>query len=240
MEVGCLSNDQYLFRRISHEYEKIRRDHEWRLSLVMPQSVSDFFDRYVSKNWPSLSSYGSNLLTKLCNALAKARVHTIASGDFVRFQLVPIGDQCCPRWFKAREVPPEEEVRAKRYHYEPVPMDDVEFADIPLKHLMKPGPHTDKFWITTFPKKLDLQLVRPAGQNGQRVIGWGIHIKEKLNWPYILLVMFAMLLVSSGAVAIYAIVTSDHSSAFGLGAFLVALMTVYITYQYFAWKEQDS
>jgi hypothetical protein len=32
-------------------------------------------------------------------------------------------------------------------------MEDVEPAEIPLLHLLKPGPHTDRFWITAFPKK---------------------------------------------------------------------------------------
>ncbi len=119
-------------------------------------------------------------------------------------------------------------------------MDDVEIADIPLKHLLKPGPHTDKFWITTFPKKLNGQLVRPAGQDGQRVIGWGIRVNEDLNWPYILLLIWAALITSGVIVVIYAALTSDSSSAFSLGAFLVALLTVYVTYQYFAWKEEDN
>jgi hypothetical protein len=63
-------------------------------------------------------------------------------------------------------------VQAQRYIYEPVGMVDVELANIPLSHLMKAGPHTDKFWITTFPKKLREGLSRPSGDAGQRVLGW--------------------------------------------------------------------
>jgi hypothetical protein len=152
--------------------------------------------------------------------------------------LIPIGETDCPRWFRKGEFPPVAEVRARRYLYEPVPMDDVELVDIPLPHLLKPGPHTDRFWIMTFPKKLREQLARRPGADGQQVIGWGIRINEDLNWGYILLLILTILIVIGFSVVAYAVITSDNSSAFGLGAFLVTLFTVYITYQYFAWKEE--
>ncbi|QKX54876.1 uncharacterized protein TRUGW13939_01966 [Talaromyces rugulosus] len=154
------------------------------------------------------------------------------------FQLIPIGEESCPRWFKTREFPPEDEVTARRYLYEPVPMEDAELADIPLPHLLKPGPHTDGFWMTMFPKKLREELVRPPGAQGQRVIGWGIRINESLDWSAILFSIFILLLVIGFVVIIYAAVTSDNNSAFSLGSFLGTLLTVYITYQYLAWKER--
>ncbi|OJJ85391.1 uncharacterized protein ASPGLDRAFT_1346818 [Aspergillus glaucus CBS 516.65] len=108
----------------------------------------------------------------LSHALHRTRIHKVSSGDFVRFQLIPIGMDCCPSWFKTKEFPPEDEVQKGRYIYEPVPVDNVELANIPLPHLLKPGPHTDKFRITMFPKKIRDQLVRQPGHSGQRVIGW--------------------------------------------------------------------
>lgn len=116
-------------------------------------------------------------------------------------------------------------------------MDDVEIADIPLQHLLKPGPHTDRFWITTIPKKLRDPLVRLPGNHSPPVIGWGVRINESLNWVIILLFILVVLFLIGVGVILYAGITSDNSSAFGLGAFLVALFTVYITYQYFAWRE---
>ncbi|KAH7160524.1 hypothetical protein B0J13DRAFT_432586, partial [Dactylonectria estremocensis] len=155
----------------------------------------------------------------------------------IQFQLIPIGEKCYPRWFKTREVPPESEVAARKYLYEPVPMEDVELADIPLALLLKPGPHLDTFWITTFPKKLSEELWRPAG-GGQRVIGWGIRVNESLNWPVILFLILIIFLLMSVGVIVYSTITSDSSSAFGMGAFLAALLTVYLTYQYLSWKEE--
>ncbi|KAJ4182612.1 hypothetical protein NW759_017118 [Fusarium solani] len=177
VEVGSLTSDQYMFQQIHQEYQRVREEHEWRISMIIPS------------------------------------------------------------WFKTREFPPEAEVRARRYLYEPVPMEDVELADIPLPHLLKRGPHTDKFWITMFPKKLREQLVRRPGDDGQRVIGWGIRVNESLNWAVILLSILIILIGISVGVIVYAAITSDNSSAFGLGAFLVALFTIYFNYRYFAWKE---
>jgi hypothetical protein len=116
-------------------------------------------------------------------------------------------------------------------------MEDVEFLDIPLSHLLKPGPHLDIFWMMTIPKKLGQPLTRRPGVGGQRVIGWGIRINECLNWVLILCAMLVLLVVIGVSVIAYAAITSDKSSAFGLGAYLVATFTVYISYQYFAWKE---
>ena len=117
-------------------------------------------------------------------------------------------------------------------------MEDVELADIPLPHLLKPGPHTDRFWITTFPKKLNTPLVRPSGPDGQRVIGWGVRINEGLNSGFMLLLIILILLFTVVSVAIYSTVTSDASSAFGFGAFLAAISALYIPYQYLSWKDK--
>jgi hypothetical protein len=97
-------------------------------------------------------------------------------------------------------------------------MEDVELADIPLSHLLKPGTHTDVFWMMTIPKKIGQPLTRQPGTGGQRVIGWGIRINECLNWAVILSSMFVVLIVIGVAVIIYSAITSDKSSAFGLGA----------------------
>jgi hypothetical protein len=113
-------------------------------------------------------------------------------------------------------------------------MNDIEFAHIPLDHLLKPGPHMGTYWLKTFPKKLDGELV--AGPS-DAVTGWGIHINEGLNWAVILLILLVMLTSTAAGVIVYAKVTSDDSSAIGLGCFLVALLTIYMTYQYHSWLD---
>jgi hypothetical protein len=114
---------------------------------------------------------------------------------------------------------------------------DAEIDQIPLSHLCTPGPHLDNFWLTLSPKKLSTPLLRTPGPAGQRVLGWGIHIKERLNWVAILAAILFVLVLSGIVVLCYAMITSDISSAFGLGAYLVGMLTVYITFQYFSWHE---
>ncbi|KAJ6028867.1 hypothetical protein N7540_004443 [Penicillium herquei] len=238
IEVSSLTNDQYFFQQMYQEYRRVREKHEFSFSMIVPLWIRNFFCA-VSTRLSRLLSLSRlfHFPSILRPTLPEMRLFKIASGDFVRFSLVPIGMDHCPRWFKTREFPPKAEVQAGRYLYAPVPMEDVEFSDIPLQHLLKPGLHTDKFWITTFPKKLQDLLVRLPGNNGHRVIGWGIRMNESLNWVVILPSILIMLLAIGVGVILYAAITSDNSSAFGLGAFLMAMLTVYLTYQYFAWED---
>lgn len=141
-----------------------------------------------------------------------------------------------PTWFK-KEIPPEDEVKASRYRYKPVPMDDVEISAIPLNHLIKAGGHSSSFWMNRFPKKLREPVAWPREQSAPGVIGWGMRINETLNWAVIIPFTLVILLAIGVSVIIYAAVTSDNSAAFGLGAYLVAIFTLYITYQYQAWKD---
>jgi hypothetical protein len=146
----------------------------------------------------------------------------------------------CPTWFKTNEFPPCAEVDARRYLYKPSPMRDVDVLNIPLQHLLKPGRHTDRFWITTIPKKQREGLTRQPGIDGQQTIGWGIRVNETLNWSFILLLILIILVLISLSIIIFIKVTSDTSSAFSLGAFLVAFFSVFITYQYFSWVDELS
>ena len=74
-------------------------------------------------------------------------------------------------------------------------MEDIGFLHILLPYLLKPGPQVDKFWITTFPKKLNEQLACNPGTDDQRVIGWGICINEELNWCRVPLPLVVILIV---------------------------------------------
>ncbi|KGO53939.1 hypothetical protein PEX1_041120 [Penicillium expansum] len=237
VEVASLTNDQHLFEQILIEYKKARENSEFRVTSIIPQLLSNFANTISTRipRLPYLSKFFS--LSVILRHVHQMRLYRIESGDFVQFQLVPIGMRCLPMWFQTKRMPPKVEVEEGRYLYDPVPLDDVEMAYIPLNHLLKPGPHSDNFWITRFPKKIRDPLSRLPGSGGMKVTGWGIHVNECLNWTVVLLSMFITLLIIGLSVTIYALTTSDSSSAFGLGSFLVALFTVYFTYQYFAWKE---
>ena len=152
-----------------------------------------------------------------------------------QFHLLPVRDICCPGWFKPGTFPPLKEVRQKRYQYAPAPMPDSQAVTVPLSHLLKPAQHHNRFWVTTIPKKIGYPVIREPGFDGQ-VIGWGIRINEGLNWILIMFLIFVLLLAVGAIVTVYAMITTDKSSAFGLGAYLVATITVYFTFQYLSWQ----
>lgn len=85
------------------------------------------------------------------------------------------------------------------------------------------------------PKKVDGALYRPSGTI-EDVVGYGVRINERLNDVLVLWWSFVFILVTGVFVYLYSRCTSDDSSAFGLGAYLVAVFTVYIQLQYAWWK----
>lgn len=104
-----------------------------------------------------------------------------------------------------------------------------------LWHMRRPGPHTEVYWYNTVPKKVDGALYRPSGTI-EDVVGYGVRINERLNDVLVLWWSFIFILVTGAFVYVYSRCTSDDSSAFGLGAYLVAVFTVYIQLQYAWWK----
>ena len=150
----------------------------------------------------------------------------------IEFRLVPIHADICPDKIRAG-LPPEEQVKLyKNYHYDPCPT-DVEVLNIPkFSHLLKPGGHHYDFWLKTMPKKLHTELeCRPA------VIGWGLMIHETWDWVMILSGMLVLMMLFGVAVSIYAAISHDPATAFGFGAYAVAVVTLIFTVKYWAWHE---
>jgi hypothetical protein len=148
---------------------------------------------------------------------------------------VPFHALVCPDVVKLA-IPPKEQVDpGKLYHYDPCPT-NVEILSIPkFGHLLKPGVHSYDFWLKTFPKKLNGPLSeQPA------VMGWGLIIHETWDWVVILTaVLISMVLLGVGVV-LYAVLAHDASSAFGLGAYLVAIIMLVGTLKYWSWQERET
>lgn len=104
-----------------------------------------------------------------------------------------------------------------------------------LWHMRRPGPHTEVYWYNTVPKKVDGALYRPSGA-AEDVMGYGVRINERLNDVLVLWWSFIFILATGVLIYVYSRYTGDSSSAFGLGAYLVAAFTVYIQLQYAWWK----
>jgi hypothetical protein len=153
----------------------------------------------------------------------------------LQFQLIPVRTELCPAYIKKPSFPPEDEVRAQRYLYSPCPM-DVEIHHIPFLHeLLKPGAHLGDFWLTLFPKKLHNPL---EWAQGRTVIGWGIEITEGMSWRVILAFVLLCLILTGLCVGLYATIRGDVSTAAGLGAYIVAVITIIVTLQYYAWVDR--
>lgn len=145
--------------------------------------------------------------------------------------------EICPSHLQLQELPPEREVKEmKNYEYNPCPPDikNPLLQNQFIHELLKPGPHLDSYWVETFPKKLKGKL---EYMSGQRPVGWGIIIHEGINWFVLLLGLFSILLVSGIGVVIYAARTKDVSSAAGIGAYFVAVITLAVTLQYHKWQQ---
>ncbi|KAF9880770.1 hypothetical protein CkaCkLH20_01812 [Colletotrichum karsti] len=239
IHINCrpFHNDQYLCQQILKEYQITRDKSTWRPSLLVHAkllAVLSGVSSFLEKKTPHCLEW----IFRFSRSVSEISFFQMDTGDFVRFQLVPVGELTVPNHFKCAEYPPESEVKAGNYEYEPVPMIDVAIASIPLWHLTRPVQHSDMYWIKTFPKKMRYPLRREPGVYGKPIIGWGIRVNEAFHWKHFLFLILAVSIGISIIVAIYVGVTSDASSAFGLGAFLAALVAIYIPHQYFAWKEK--
>ncbi|KAK1984156.1 hypothetical protein LZ30DRAFT_652214 [Colletotrichum cereale] len=237
IECSSFENDQYLCQKILENYRMIREGATWKTSFLFPISIGTVMSkvsRFLEEKTPSWLQW----ISRLFQSVSEISFFKMDSGDFVRFQLVPVGEAIVPHHFKCGEFPPCSEVKAGNYIYEPVPMVDVALASIPLWHLTRPGRHSDKYWTTTFPKKLRYPLRREAGVYGKPVIGWGIRVNECFNWNQFLFLILTVVVIIGAIMGTYLALKADDSSGFGLGAFLAAVAAIYIPYQYFAWKEK--
>ncbi|KAK1970766.1 hypothetical protein LY78DRAFT_209724 [Colletotrichum sublineola] len=238
IECSSFENDQYLCREILENYRMIREDATWKTAFLVPLSVANVINgvsKFLEQRTPSWLQW----ISRLFRSLSDTSLFKMDTGDFVRFQLVPVGEADVPNHFKCAESsPPCSEVKAGNYLHEPVPMVDVALASIPMWHLTRPGRHSDKYWITTFPKKLRCHLRREAGVYGKPAIGWGIRVNERFNWGQFLFLILAVIVMIGAIMGVYLALKADDSSGFGLAAFLAAVAALYIPHQYFAWKER--
>jgi hypothetical protein len=88
VEVSSLTNDQYFFQQIYQEYQTLRREHGFRLSMIFPLRVYNFL-RAISiwlPRLPSLSRRFQFPSIPFPN-LPEMHILKIESGDFVRVRI---------------------------------------------------------------------------------------------------------------------------------------------------------
>ena len=93
IEIGSLTNDQYLFQKVDEEYRRVRDKHTFGLSRVIPLQVRRFFTG-LSTRFHSLTSMPNHLnfgfLSRI--AMPELAIFKVSSGDFVRVGFFPF----CP------------------------------------------------------------------------------------------------------------------------------------------------
>lgn len=136
-------------------------------------------------------------------------------------------------------IPPEDEViKHKRYHYVPCPAKAESFLvlDDFLHGFFDPCEHTSNYWVERLPKKL---LQRLEYRNTwDPAVGWGIHIIEGPNMLAITLILTVMLLLTCLFCILWT--TARHgaiSDAYGMGSFIMALLSVGLATFYFYWQQ---
>lgn len=145
--------------------------------------------------------------------------------------------EICPANLRYPSFPPEEEVKTKgNYLYTPCPIDiEDPFLNNQFIHeLLTPGPHLDRYWVDSFPKKLNGKLEYISGQ---RPFGWGIHIVEGPNWYAFAFLACTIVTLSGVLSVIYAILRQDISSAFGMGSYIISVLALFVTLAYLNWQQ---
>lgn len=104
-----------------------------------------------------------------------------------------------------------------------------------------PGDHAPSQALNQLPKKLADELQHPRNRlasertANESIFGWGIYIGEGLDWTSITLACSAGLAVSVVITIVYWNVKNDIQGATGLGALLVAIISVYTVLITMSW-----
>jgi hypothetical protein len=166
-------------------------------------------------------------------------LRTPKSVEYIKFRYQPLRIKKC--WAGKRvsqdhnlgiirkELPPESEVRDRRYLYDPCPLDDP----IPTNHflhaLLHPGCYQEAILHPKAPKKLNSRIVgrAPRGTDEKNPIGWAIHIEEGPDLLGTVLYIFAVVCVS----LLFVVTWSEYgpggpSEALSIGQMIAGMLSV--------------
>jgi hypothetical protein len=144
-------------------------------------------------------------------------------------------------------IPPEDEVKAERYHYEECPlivqppMDHRSFFHYMNKH--KHGDltnsagmllHSDATFLNRLPKKVGASIL--GGQQSSLQFGWGVHIIEGPNKVALSWTTFAGLALSFAVSLLYCHFWHTQEQGFAIGQWMVAVLGAAMAALYFQWE----
>ena len=128
-------------------------------------------------------------------------------------------------------IPPEAEVTACRYKYDPCPIDEPPMTSKTFMHYfnLPASVHPDAMWGCRLPRKVG-SVPGPMNE------GWGIHLVECTDWPLFAALMSTLLLLSGVIAGFYSWKTGDHATGVAIGAWLTAVQTLGATAIFFWWS----
>ncbi|KAI9150878.1 Isotrichodermin C-15 hydroxylase [Paramyrothecium foliicola] len=204
LDVSSVTNDQYLFEAIRAAYSEIKREHQWSLATVFTTEL-DIPSWMLRLLWIT-QRRKARLPAWLDHWVQTSTLFVPKRAEFVQFQLLPVRKEILAGNMVKPEMPGDEEVLVKRtYEYKPIPL-KVKIINIPFMHeLLRPG----LFWWNRFPKKLDGLLIWDENAD---CLGWGIHITEGWNMPFIVVLILITLGFFGVFIVADSIVTHDASA----------------------------
>ena len=139
---------------------------------------------------------------------------------------------------KPLALPPKSEVDAKKWVYEPCPLegDPPIPEDLFLHYLSCSEPSSSLFWMLRFPRKLETSLLTAAGAS--TAFGWGVHIDEGLDYGAVFKANFLVLLVSGAAAWLWDYMRDDFQGAFGFACWIIAVLNSLLMAYMFKWRQE--
>ena len=227
-----MKTDAEIFINIADRYSQSRKGRGC-VALIVPKFL---------RKWIRISQFEcfymrpSDVIFRKVRQQSNAAIgkHLTYSAKFIFYQ-----HQCPEIAICNPGLPPKCEVNGRRYDYDPCPMELDEI--MPSHHffhiLDNPVPHTSNTWMQRLPKKLNDSLLSTGGDEPAPV-SWGIHINETPDWYLIFTTVFLTLLASGVFSITWAGVTKDVQGAFGIGAYVVAVLTAGMTALFFKCSEE--
>jgi hypothetical protein len=139
---------------------------------------------------------------------------------------------------KPLALPPKSEVDAKKWIYDPCPLEgDPPIAEDLFLHYLQCSEQSNAlFWMLRFPRKLDTSLLTIPGAS--TTFGWGIHIDEGPDFAAVAKVNFVVLLLSGVAAGLWALFKHDFQGAFGFACWIIAVLNSLLMAYMFKWRQE--
>lgn len=148
----------------------------------------------------------------------------LESINFVKFELWPSDEVDIQPFYDRRSLPPPGE---EEYEFEAVQaLPPVSSAR--LMHFWKTPNHSDgngQTCLGRFPKRKQERLYVSAGETP--AVGWGIQLREGLDWFLIWMLIFVVVLIGSLVFGLaFAVLEHDIQSAFSIASYVISSVTL--------------